>query len=189
MTNPYFFGYGSLVNLATHAYHNPQPARLSGWRRAWVHTDLSKVAVLTAVPCADSIIDGVIAAVPGADWEALDAREYCYDRLPAKQSVQHEMPEIPDISVYAVPAVSHGSSAKPCPILLSYLDVVVQGYDQLFGAKGVESFFTTTDGWDAPILNDRHAPKYPRHQPLETAQRTLVDQYLETYDATVIAAE
>ena len=35
------------------------------------------------------------------------------------------------------------------PILLSYLDVVVQGYLAEFGEAGVARFFASTDGWGA----------------------------------------
>ena len=188
MSNPYFFGYGSLVNLSTHDYHDPQPARLSGWRRAWVHTGLREVAFLTAVPCGNSEIDGLIAAVPGADWEALDEREFAYDRLPANGAVSHGIKTAPEISVYAVPHSARMPGSDLHPILLSYLDVVVQGYDQVFGAEGVAAFFASTDGWGAPILNDRAAPNYPRHQRLEVAQRDLVDQHLEALGARVIVA-
>ncbi len=34
MADPYFFGYSSLVNLATHDFPDPRPATLRGWRRA-----------------------------------------------------------------------------------------------------------------------------------------------------------
>ncbi|AZV79494.1 gamma-glutamylcyclotransferase [Parasedimentitalea marina] len=186
MSTPYFFGYGSLVNLATHDYHDPQPARLSGWRRAWVHTGLREVAFLTAVPCGDSTIDGLIAAVPGADWDALDQREFAYDRLPASAEVQHQMDASPEISVYAVPQSAQMPGSDLHPILLSYLDVVVQGYKQVFGAAGVAEFFASTDGWDAPILNDRATPIYPRHQPLEAAQTELVDHHLDAVGAKVV---
>ncbi|NIZ61166.1 gamma-glutamylcyclotransferase [Sedimentitalea sp. CY04] len=187
MTNPYFFGYGSLVNVATHDYHNPQPARLAGWRRAWVHTDLSEAAFLTAVPCEASEIDGLIAAVPGADWDALDEREHAYDRLPADGSVTHAVQPTPAISVYAVPRSAHNPGSARHPILLSYLDVVVQGYSQVFGTDGVAEFFSSTDGWDAPILNDRATPIYPRHQLLEAAQTELVDHHLAAVGAKVVA--
>ena len=163
MSNPYFFGYGSLVNVATHDYRDPQPARLKGWRRAWVHTDLREVAFLSAVPSEGSEIDGLIAAVPGADWEALDAREYAYDRLPSNGAVSHSIAAAPEISVYAVPQSAQAPGSDRHPVLLSYLDVVVQGYEQVFGEAGVAAFFATTDGWEAPILNDRATPIYPRH--------------------------
>jgi len=188
MRNPYFFGYGSLVNLATHDYYDPQPARLKGWRRAWVQTSGRGISYLTGVPCANSEIDGLIAAVPGADWQALDLRETGYDRLPSDGAVQHEMEALPEISVYAVPASTWVLGGERQPILLSYLDVVVQGYSQVFGEAGVAAFFASTDGWDAPILNDRDAPQYPRHQQLATVQRDLVDHHVDAIGAKLVTA-
>ena len=187
MTTPYFFGYGSLVNTATHSYGGARVARLQGWRRAWVHTGLSDVGVLSAVPCANSEIDGLIAQVPGADWAALDAREFAYDRLPAADRVQHDLPDRPEISVYAVAAERQQNGSARHPILLSYLDVVLQGYLQQFGESGVEGFVATTDGWDAPILDDRAAPRYPRHQLITTAERALFDKLVDSTDAHRIA--
>ena len=60
--------------------------------------------------------------------------------------------------------------SAPHPILLSYLDTV--------GPEGAARFFETTSGWDAPILDDRSAPRYPRHQRLSPAETTVVDQHL-----------
>ena len=64
------------------------------------------------------------------------------------------------------------------PIALSYLDVVVQGYLAEFGEAGVARFFETTDGWDAPVLNDRDAPIYRRHRPSSAKERRLVSDHL-----------
>lgn len=182
-TAPYFFGYGSLVNTATHDYSDPRPARLSGWRRTWAHTDLRDVAFLTAKPAPGDTIDGLIAAVPGADWAALDEREYAYDRVLASQAVGHDLPGAPEISVYAVPAERQAPGSHHHPILLSYLDVVLQGYLQVFGREGVTDFVATTDGWDAPILDDRDAPRYPRHQPTTAQERSLFDDLIATTGA------
>ena len=63
-------------------------------------------------------------------------------------------------------------------MLLSYIDVVVQGYLREFGERGVRHFFETTDGWEAPVLDDRAAPIYPRHQRLSPDERALVDDQL-----------
>ncbi|APG47964.1 gamma-glutamylcyclotransferase family protein [Phaeobacter porticola] len=188
MPAPFFFGYGSLVNTRTHDYGEARAAQLSGWRRAWVHTDLRPVAFLSAVPCPDSQIDGLIAAVPDADWAALDDREFAYDRLPANGAVRHDLASDTDIAVYAVPATSQRQASQRHPILLSYLDVVIQGYLDVFGPDGVETFVTSTDGWDAPILNDRDAPRYPRHQILRADERDLVDQHLRALGVDLIAA-
>jgi hypothetical protein len=56
--------------------------------------------------------------------------------------------------------------------------VVVQGYLREFGEAGVKRFFDTTDGWEAPVLNDRADPVYPRHRVLTADERTLVDDLL-----------
>lgn len=187
MKEPYFFGYGSLVNRATHDFPDPRPARLSGWRRAWRHTDQRPVAFLTAIPDPACTIDGLIAHVPKGDWAALDAREWAYDRVPVTHLVSHAVPRDLDIAVYAVPEERHRVPSSAYPVLLSYLDVVVQGYLREFGTDGVRSFFDTTDGWDSPILNDRAEPRYPRHQSLKPQETALVDAELVRIGARVVA--
>lgn len=182
---PYFFGYGSLVNEATHDFPDPQPARLSGWRRAWRHTDLRPVAFLTAVPDTDCAIEGMIAHVPQNDWAALDAREWAYDRVAVTPHVTHASSRPMDIAVYAVPRNRHRDPTDTYPILMSYLDVVVQGYFRVYGSAGARRFFDTTDGWSAPVLNDRRAPKYPRHQALRPEETACVDENLARLSAVI----
>ena len=185
MSAPYFFGYGSLVNLATHDFPDPQPAQLTGWRRAWRHTDLRQVAFLTAIPDPHCEIDGMIAHVPKGDWNALDQREWAYDRVPVTQQITHARSAPTDIAVYAVPEDRHNEPSDAYPILLSYLDVVVQGYLRAFGPDGAIRFFDTTDGWEAPILNDRAAPRYPRHQALNPDETNFVDTQLNRLSAVI----
>ncbi|MBT3141574.1 gamma-glutamylcyclotransferase [Phaeobacter gallaeciensis] len=178
MADPYFFGYGSLVNTATHDFPEPRPATLSGWRRVWRHTDLRPVAFLTAIPDPTCAIQGLIAHVPNDDWEALDEREWAYDRISVTHATEHPVIREVEIAVYSVPEHRQSAPDTQHPILLSYLDVVVQGYARVFGPEGVDHFFATTGGWDAPILDDRAAPRYPRHQPMGTDEHALVDEYL-----------
>ena len=186
MALSYLFGYGSLVNLATHDLPDVRPARLKGWRRAWMHTDLRPVAFLTVVPDLESEIDGMIAHVPNNDWIALDEREWAYDRIPTTQSVIHPLTYEIEIAVYAVPPPKYTKPTDQYPLLLSYIDVVVQGYLRTFGPEGADRFFATTDGWDSPILNDRTVPRYPRHQHLNTAETGYVDDHLVQLDARIV---
>ncbi len=178
MKNAFFFGYGSLVNRSTHIYTDAHPASVRGWRRAWRHTDLRGVSFLTVVPDADCTIDGLIAGVPGDDWAALDEREAAYGRVPVSDHVDHPLPQRPEIAIYAIAAPNHHSPTDAHPILLSYIDVVLQGYLREFGTKGAQRFLDTTDGWHAPVLDDRAAPQYPRHQLLTSAERAFVDDAL-----------
>lgn len=177
--HPYFFGYGSLVNRATHDFPGARKAELVGWRRAWRHTDLRPVAFLTAIRDPGCTIEGLIAQVPNDDWEALDQREWAYDRIPARGSVYHPLSYDPEIAVYAVSNDKQNPGCTDYPVLLSYIDVVVQGYLREFGEEGATRFFETTSGWNTPILNDRAAPRYPRHQQLESWQSAFVDAKLK----------
>ncbi len=178
----YVFGYGSLVNRRTHDYVNAHPARIDGWRRAWRHVVGRKVAFLTAVPDADSSIDGLIASVPRTAWDALDQREHSYDRALA-QDVAHSLGDTARVHIYHAPPERHVPASGLHPVLLSYVDVVVQGYLNEFGTAGVQRFFETTDGWDAPVLDDRRAPIYPRHQALKPEELEVSNFWLNEVGA------
>ncbi len=181
MNDPFFFGYGSLVNRKTHDYEQAHPAQITGWRRAWRRSPLRDLCFLTAVPDADCTIDGLIAAVPDGDWQALDIRERAYLRQDATHQVRHEVNHNPEVAIYAIEPNAHQHPTTKNPILLSYLDVVVQGYLTEFDEEGVARFFDTTDGWHAPILNDRSKPIYPRAQSLTSAETALVDHHIYTF--------
>ncbi len=186
MTDPHFFGYGSLVNRRTHVYAPVHRATLPGWRRIWRPTGLRPAAFLTARPAPGNRIDGLVAPVPHGDWAALDLREAGYDRLPAGD-VAHRIAPAPEIAVYAIPPrADDGSDA---PILLSYLDVVVQGYLTEFGEAGVARFFETTDNWSLPVADDRDAPLYPRAQELASEEAALVDAWLARQGSRIVPVE
>lgn len=171
--DPAFFGYGSLVNIATHDYTTPVPATLTGWRRIWQTTTRRDTAFLSVTRDASAQIDGLIARVPDADWAALDRREAAYFRIDVTQTLS----TLQQTMIYKVqPDVLDPKDEGG--ILLSYLDVVVQGYLNVFGAEGVARFFATTDSWERQIIDDRNTPRYPRHQPLSEAERALVDKHL-----------
>ncbi len=186
MNTPFFFGYGSLVNRRTHVYTDAHPARITGWRRIWRHTDVRDAAFLSVQRDPSTTLSGLIAAVPGGDWAALDERETSYDRLPTGEEVEHALGRALDIQIYSVPAQLDVVPEGTHPILLSYLDVVIQGYLTEFGEEGADAFFASTDGWDAPVLNDRDDPAYPRHQLLSAEERGVVDGWLRKLSATIL---
>lgn len=173
MNDPTFFGYSSLVNLNTHDYENPQRTQITGWRRIWRSTTHRDFAILSVTPDATTTLHGITAQVPGADWAALDDREFAYRRqLLPDQTAIYEITE----------QIIHPSNG-PFPILRSYLDVVIQGYLREFGPDGATHFFETTDNW-GPILDDRHAPIYPRHQKLTFHETAFVDSQLAKLTAS-----
>ena len=174
------------MNRDTHNFEGAAVATLHGWRRIWRHTTLRDVAFLTVVRDAASSIDGLIAPVPAQDWAALDERERAYHRVPAAHQVTHRLSGASDIAVYAVPDGLHRAPSAGHMVLLSYVDVVVQGYLREFGEDGAARFFDTTDGWDAPVLNDRSAPHYPRHCALMPDETAIVDEHLHRLGVAVI---
>ncbi|WP_370399087.1 gamma-glutamylcyclotransferase family protein [Sulfitobacter sp. JB4-11] len=182
---PYFFGYGSLVNRSTHAYPDAHPAQLQGWQRAWVRCEGRDTVFLSAQPAPDITIDGLIAAVPGDDWAALDERERGYARIVSGNAVVHPLSPLPHVAHYSVPPEHHLPDGDHV-ILLSYLDVVVQGFLREFGEKGVARFFNTTAGWNTPVLNDRAKPIYSRAQKLSDDETGLVNDHLREVDATLL---
>ncbi|WP_371168404.1 gamma-glutamylcyclotransferase family protein [Aliiroseovarius sp. 2305UL8-7] len=184
MQDPYFFGYGSLVNRRTHAYENAQPARVNGWRRAWRRSPSRDICYLTAVPDRDDYIEGLIASVPGSDWVALDERERAYARVPLGRELRHNAGDL-DVAIYAIAQGEHHSPTDQNPVLLSYIDVVVQGYLTEFGLDGAVHFFETTEGWHAPIIDDRAAPIYPRAQVLTDEELSVVDEGLSRLSAVI----
>ncbi len=186
MPDPFFFGYGSLVNRRTHDYAEAQTARVSGWRRAWRKSPLRDRCFLTAVPAPDDYVEGLIAAVPGADWAALDAREFAYDRHDVSQNTNHNAGRALDIAIYAIPEGAHHEPGDDNPVLLSYLDVVVQGFLAEFGRAGVQHFFETTEGWHVPLVDDRARPVYARAQTLAPEERDMVDSAIARLGSRIV---
>ena len=186
MNDPYFFGYGSLVNLSTHAYTDPKPAGLRGWRRIWLNTYMRDAAFLSIHPVENAEINGIIAQVPDADWVALDARETGYDRTDATDQIVMKGVRPADCAVYVVPRTRETDIGQKSSILLSYLDVVLQGFMQIYGNSGADHFFATTDGWERPVQNDRTEPLYPRHRQLTDLEQKRVDALLKDYSIEII---
>lgn len=174
VNDPAFFGYGSLVNLATHAYADPRPTRLAGWRRVWRSTTLRDAAFLSVDPAPGITLDGIAARVPGGDWLALDEREAAYTRIDISETLGLDC----SAAVYRVSDRFTLSDSNGHMILRSYLDVVVQGYFRVFGPTGVTAFFDTTEGWQIGVLDDRAAPLYPRAQTLSDTETAQVDHHL-----------
>ena len=122
--------------------------------------------------------------VPPQDT-ALETRESAYRR----HSIGHQISKRPgqraDTDVFAIPKSIQCQPGENSTLLLSYIDVVVQGYFRMFGEPGVQDFFDTTAGWGAQIINDRAAPIYPRHQLLSDKETTMVDDGLARLDTKI----
>jgi len=181
-----YFGYGSLVNPATH--RTPVlgylPSKLRGWRRAWVARSdwdpARPIALLSASPSgSDTVLDGLLVFDHASSLPSLDEREVGYRRHElslADLDVDLAAPTNTPIYIYEALEVS----AEPSDgfILQSYLDAVLQGFDAMHGEDAIARFLSTTDNFHTPILMDRHAPHYPRSVKLEERQQVHIDKTL-----------
>lgn len=179
----HFFGYGSLVNGATHHHTNLRTATVRGWRRHWVQASERDIAFLSVVPDPFSAIQGMVADVAAQDWPALDLREKEYDRqILTPQELDWDAP----VQMYRARPESIAQDTRGQMILLSYLDCVVQGFLEHFGRAGVANFFRTTSGWDTPIRNDREQPIYPRAQRLTAEETDIVNEAITNVNGVVV---
>ena len=181
-----FFGFGSLVNTATHRYTAVAPATVNGWSRIWINSDQYEHAFLSVQPDETTDIQGLMAEVPDNDWTELDRRELGYQRRKLNAGEWSLTPGSLDLVVSLNAAniqmyVAAGEPASPDkPILWSYLETVLLGYYRFFGEQGVHDFISSTESWTA-ILDDRKAPVYPRYVPATGAAGELIVSLLSAY--------
>ncbi len=163
-------------------------ATIAGWQRHWAHrVDDERAAqltwrpgeqdetipkgftVLTVAPASTVEIDGVLAVIGLTDLPALDRRESGYAR--------HTL-NLPDIASPVALYVSSKTqgACREYPLLQSYVDCVLAGYLAVFGWQGVTRFIATTKGWEAPIIDDRSNPLYPRAVTIEDDIRCEFDE-------------
>ena len=140
---------------------------MAGWQRIGVTTNARPAAFLSAIP-AEGEIDGFTFSVPEAAWPDINTREAAYDQL----SLGNEK------LIFSVP--KSNQTPGEAPILRSYLDVVLQGFEAVFGPDSLERFIATTQSWERGIYDDRAAPLYPR------AQKLTVDETAR-YDALLVS--
>lgn len=179
------FGYGSLVNRQTLSGGDTiELVTLKGWTREWRHvveTPRGAFCLLTMRECDATAINGAVIAVDDAALEGFDVREAGYDRITLQSGLSAHEPAAsrgPDDCVFAYrskPAKLGWATAQR-PLLLSYIDSVLDGMLQSFGETGLDAFVRSTKGWSHHIRDDRAAPLYPRATRIDAAKRALFDR-------------
>ena len=181
-----FFGYGSLVNAGTYPEQiSLSPARLRGFRRVWGHQTETRVGAILSLSVHEAPdmliennaeIEGVLFAPRDAEEQTwLDQRESGYEKLALETHALHA-PDAENEALFTYRSLS--TPDGEAKILQSYVDAVMQGFLHIFGEEGAWRFVETTDGWDAPLLDDRNDPVYPRAVRLASDERALIDSLL-----------
>jgi cation transport regulator ChaC len=180
-----YFGYGSLVNRATHRTRivDAFPARLVGWRRFWrPRPDMPgfPAALLTVREEEGAVCDGLLVIDRAANLAAVDEREARYRRLPLLSRALETSQPVPEGCPVFVYVAEEDIPAHPGPpaILRSYLEAVLQGFLVEHGEQAVRRFMAETHGFDTPLHDDRAAPVYPRAVTLSESEKTLFESLL-----------
>lgn len=184
-----YFGYGSLVNLETLTtpYIRAVPAVLVGWRRHWQARPGDAVpmrALLSVHQDKGTRIGGMLVFDHASSLAALDEREHHYARVSLKPadlqisdtSASTLMNRLEDGGLFVY--VGQQSIGVDPPLLQSYLHTVMDGFLNEYGEAGLIAFLETTDGFERPIIEDRHAPHYPRMTQVSDDRRAWFDRLL-----------
>ena len=183
MTN-YVFGYGSLILPESRAltigeHGQATPIIMKGVERSFslVASQYGLTAVsLSLNPAARCT--GVIFPVNDEQLMLLDKREEGYDRISMPMDFAEPLYKHPTLEgvVFAYAGQDSGAPTEECPIVQSYLDVILTGCIKEFGVDFANVFASTTNKWDH-WLNDRQKPRYPRA--LESVDTKTIDGILE----------
>jgi cation transport regulator ChaC len=165
-----YFGYGSLVNELTwlpseRRHPTRRPVEVQNWSREWRHrVEPPRGCVLTAREQAGSRIQGVLILCDAADLAQVDAREAGYDRVELpRQDVVSLAGHLPEkLYIYKSKPAYYQPGGADYPIWFSYAEAVLHGFMSVFKSAGVDAFIGTTNGWSAPVIDDRDNPRYRR---------------------------
>jgi hypothetical protein len=194
----YIFGYGSLINTESRvetAKTGPAIAvRVRELQRKWNFVSLrNAMTALGAIAASkEGSVNGVLFSVSPDGLSQFDQRESGYIRVPLKQSTiaRYDGQQLPEGEFWTY--VTKDDSWHPtmeCPILQSYLDVVICGCLEIKEEFAHEKeafaheFVRTTENWNCPIENDRASPKYER--PIRHAYDTSIIDRILTASAIV----
>jgi hypothetical protein len=165
-----YFGYGSLVNELTwlpseRRHPKRRPVEVQNWSREWRHcVETPRGCVLTAIEQAGSRIQGLLILCDAADLAQVDAREAGYERVALRrQDVLSPVSHLPEkLYIYKSKPAHYQPGGADYPIWFSYAEAVLHGFMSVFKTEGVDAFIGSTNGWSAPVIDDRDNPRYRR---------------------------
>lgn len=189
-----YFGYGSLVNRHTlrTRFLGIRRAQVTGWRRFWLPRRAGEPALLSVRPEPGHVTQGVVVYDHADHLPAVDEREAGYLRqVVARDLVEIEAEPLSDVPLFIYEARADEATAAEAGavILQSYLDAVLQGFNALYGPDGVRRFVRETEGFETRLVEDRHAPRYPRSVTVGEGEAAFFDDLLRERGARFASPE
>ncbi|TFH91342.1 gamma-glutamylcyclotransferase family protein [Vibrio ouci] len=175
----YIFGYGSLMNSAsrqlTGQTSQAEPATVTGLKRYWGKVDDSYILSPLVVDKGHGKVNGVLLAVSDQGLAEFDIRERGYHRI------QIELNNIESSLSFAqqdqIWVYVKDSPEPPCslsPIMQTYVDTVLAGCLEI-SEQFAKEFVEHTIGWNFPLENDRHQPKYGNLAGVKSEHHNVID--------------
>ena len=156
------FGYGSLVSQRSIEIpiQSCKPSQITGFRRVWrepfTRQDRTYVGLALQADDAAPRIAGVTLEFAETDLPYIYNREKSYRHI-AIDAVD-QAGNVDSTITFEGLALPRGKAVIP----VSYLAVVLSGFEDIFGAAGPDLFARETSGWEQGVALDIERPVYPR---------------------------
>ncbi|MDW6093686.1 gamma-glutamylcyclotransferase family protein [Vibrio rhizosphaerae] len=178
----YIFGYGSLMNSSSRQLTGQTgtacPAVVEGLTRTWGKVDDSYQASPLVAQPGDGIVNGVLLHVSPKELAQFDQRERGYHRIQLTlTNIETELPLTAQDAVWVYVKNEPMLPSHESPILQTYIDTVLTGCLEVSEAFA-DLFVQHTNGWEHPLENDRHAPKYVNYAGIHPEHWPKIDQIL-----------
>lgn len=160
----YIFGYGSLMNSEsrrlTGQTSHATPATVQGLKRYWGKVDDSYILSPLVVDKGQGSVNGVLVSVDDKGLSEFDLRERGYHRIEIEpHQIESELLFTSDDRVWVYVKDSPEPPCSLSPIMQTYVDTVLAGCLEI-SEQFAKQFVEQTVGWNFPLENDRHEPKY-----------------------------
>ncbi len=180
----YIFGYGSLINSASRRLTGQTgraiPASATGLVRYFGKIDDSYILSPLVVHQGDGQINGVLLEIDEVALAEFDRRERGYQRIALTADRIHTQEHFdPEKPIWIYVTEQHQPPCSQSPIVQTYVDTVLSGCLE-FSEAFARQFVEQTLGWQHPLDNDRHAPKYGNLAGVKPEQHGLIDQLIAT---------
>ena len=170
----YLFGYGSLISresrLRTGKTGTAMPVLVRGLQRAWnFAAPRMKMTAVGVVVQESASCNGILMQIEESELPSFDKREgvgtnHGYRRLEIQptQVIGLAAEDLRTMTTWGYFVNRPTAPTSECPIVQSYVDVILSGCLELGEDFAVE-FIRSTFGWDNVWHNDRAHPRYVRH--------------------------
>jgi cation transport regulator ChaC len=116
-----------------------------------------------------AVTNGVVVAIPKTAIDAFDRREDGYKRVRLAEVKAQAVPlygkQLPEAPIEVYVPDDRCEPQADCPIIQTYVDVVMAGAILQFGEGFAQRLVETTKGWEYDWVDDRHRPVYSRAAP------------------------